>query len=608
MAATGGSVHTATNGQQAGAETQPSLDQVLAALKAIYDPRTTNQVRQDASNFLETAKRSPQAPAQGFQIASDTNNDATLRHFGLSMVEYYIKYVWDWDKDQEAEGMLRNYVLEFAKMLRPQDPAFIRNKVGQLWTELAKRSWGIEWLNMDEQLVELWNATTMHKMFVLNVLETLADEVFSRDDTVAGVRGGDLGEECTEIFMPEATLVELNSSIAKQASRLRCGDEGWLDRFCRLLKQALSSNSSGESEIHDLMTKTLSAILATIRWINLKAVAASDVSTALIQALVRGDTAVRTAAVEAMNVLYSRSPYDDGEFSSIVAPLFNTETVTLFRDAFQWAQVDPRDIDGPKYDFLKKLAETISHLGSWLEMKPSLIPQTADLPDLFALFLTVAQHPSMLVSIPLLHIWARILRSRNLKYQSLEYVRNNFAPLLQLCRQRLIRYESVPDEFEDDTVLFLQEDFDTMPERHAFVGSYRKYCVEVVECIVFTYPVDVIQLVVNESKAEIASQAQLSEGLRGWSSWTSQNRRKNSVIEYGIGNTYSKSSMPVILVDAHLTVVDAVVKGYHRWLELLEERDPQQNVCILSPRLESVPNARPGGRLRQDAEHLAGLV
>jgi hypothetical protein len=31
-------------------------------------------------------------------------------------------------------------------------------------------------------------------------------------------------------------------------------------------------------------------------------------------------------------------------------------------------------------------------------------------------------------------------------------------------------------ESEDPTVQFLVEDIDTVPERHAFVGNYRRYC------------------------------------------------------------------------------------------------------------------------------------
>lgn len=58
------------------------------------------------------------------------------------------------------------------------------------------------------------------------------------------------------------------------------------------------------------------------------------------------------------------------------------------------------------------------------------------------------------------------------------------APLLELCSSRLIRYESLPEDSDDPTLLFLLEDIDTIPERHAFLGNYRRYCSLAIELVV----------------------------------------------------------------------------------------------------------------------------
>ena len=80
-------------------EVQPAssleLSQITNALDAIYDPRSSNEVRQEASSFLEDSKRHPQAPTYGPAIASDRAHSPTLRHFGLSMLEYSIRYTWE---------------------------------------------------------------------------------------------------------------------------------------------------------------------------------------------------------------------------------------------------------------------------------------------------------------------------------------------------------------------------------------------------------------------------------------------------------------------------------------------------------------------------------
>jgi exportin-5 len=40
--------------------------------------------------------------------------------------------------------------------------------------------------------------------------------------------------------------------------------------------------------------------------------------------------------------------------------------------------------------------------------------------------------------------------------------------------------------------MFLNEDIDTVPERHAFVGNYRRYCSSIIEAIVQKRPQEAI--------------------------------------------------------------------------------------------------------------------
>lgn len=262
---------------------QNDLSQVLEALQAIYAPNSSNDTRRQATEYLEQAKRHPEAPSQGYALANDHSQPAALRHYGLTMLEYSIKYNWE-DFTAEQGAGLRGYVIELARNIAEDDPVYIRNKVAQLWTEIAKRSWGAEWLDMDEQLVSLWTNSLHHQAVVLYVLETLSEEVFNREDATAGLRGSDLGRACVEIFTSVAVLVEHLPTRDKSLG-VRCGEEGWLKRLCDNLGWCLQQDYQNQESVRTSAVKSMNALRAAMPWIIPKAIAATHVTEALCKAL-----------------------------------------------------------------------------------------------------------------------------------------------------------------------------------------------------------------------------------------------------------------------------------------------------------------------------------
>lgn len=138
----------------------------------------------------------------------------------------------------------------------------------------------------------------------------------------------------------------------------------------------------------------------------------------------------------------------------------------------------------------------ISNLGNFIEERPLLIPDGCDLPGFFNLLLLIFSSPSLTISIPILNTWAKLLRSDVIG--SSEAMTPLIGPLLETCSQRLIRYESLPEDSEDPSFLYLGEDIDTQPERHAFLGNYRRYCVDVVEIIVRRKPFEAVYHILGQ--------------------------------------------------------------------------------------------------------------
>lgn len=136
--------------------------------------------------------------------------------------------------------------------------------------------------------------------------------------------------------------------------------------------------------------------------------------------------------------------------------------------------------------------QLISYVAAFLEDK-DLDVQSAEGTDIaffFEFMIEILRHQSLTVSIPVLHSWSRLLTAESI--ERMDFVTRLIAPLLEICTQRLVRWENFPEDSEDPTILFLNDDIDTIPERHAFVGNYRRYCSTVIEVIVQKRPHEAI--------------------------------------------------------------------------------------------------------------------
>ncbi|KAF2838622.1 ARM repeat-containing protein [Patellaria atrata CBS 101060] len=526
------------------------LLKILQALQAIYDPRSSNTIRQNASHYLEEAKKSPEAPSHGFTLARDKVQPAPLRHFGLSMLEYAIKYGWE-DFLVEQQSILRKCVTELARSVDEKEPLYLRNKIAQLWTEIAKRCWGAEWMDMDEMLVTLWNTSLEQQGIVLYVLESLSEEVFTREDPTAILRGNELGKACVEIFTPTSVLVEFFPTRDTSVN-VRHADEGWMRRLCVRLDWCLSNDYSKDERIRTCAIKVLSALRATLVWITPKAIHATQCVEHIFKALATTTVPLQKAAVEALYTITGRAHLQDDEFVEIICPMYTPNCITLLSELYSWARVDIHDLDDEKYALSKKLSELLSNLGNYAEAKSQLIPTGHDLRGLMELLFTVLKDPSLVISIPILHTWTKLLKHRDVK----DAVTQFLGGMLELCSQRLVRYENLPENSDDNISLFLNEDFDTLPEKHAFLGNYRRYCVDIVEIITRRAPFEALQHILGQAKA-------LLKNIYG-------------ELPPFQAQDFSKNAIPVLRVDAQISVIESSLRGYLKWLAS-QGGDPQED-------------------------------
>ena len=275
-----------------------TADQTLEGLKqaidAIYNPQSDNDVRKNATLYLDRAKSHPNAPSTGFTLASNTSEPATVRHFGLALLEYTVRYRWH-DLDHDAADSCRRMVIELAQKVDDNEKVFIRNKIAQLWVDIAKKIWPDEWHDLDSQLLQLWQATFAHQMMALHMLEMLSDDAFAKEEYADGSKGGNVGKACSEIFTPLQAYAALFPN-RDQLPYIRAGEEGWFIRLLERLKWSCENLSAGEQPKAAAL-QILSTLRSTMSWIFLRVAATHSCVESLATCLQAPDTDIQTVSV-----------------------------------------------------------------------------------------------------------------------------------------------------------------------------------------------------------------------------------------------------------------------------------------------------------------------
>lgn len=269
-------------------------DQVLQALEVVHNPRSTHNLRQKASQYLEDIKLDKEAPYRGFIFASTRSQPAVVRHYGLGLLGFAIRHCWvDYTDDQRTA--LRDWVLELAQGVTESDPPYIRNKIAELWVETAKRSWVVEWMDMDELLSRLWNGSMPPKLLVLTILDTLSEDIFGHEDTAAALRGTELSRACVDIFTPAAVLTEVFPS-RETSVNVRYGEDGWLARIGDLLEWCI-----GDAKIdglkQDCAVKSLSTLKSVVGWVVPKALMATNSLQRICRCLASSDISIQLVGI-----------------------------------------------------------------------------------------------------------------------------------------------------------------------------------------------------------------------------------------------------------------------------------------------------------------------
>lgn len=191
-----------------------------------------------------------------------------------------------------------------------------------------------------------------------------------------------------------------------------------------------------------------------------------------------------------------------------------------------------------------KTNQMIFNIGRLLEERPSFVPDGSNLGGFFDLLLNVMKNDSLHVSIPALHLWVKLLSSDQVGDSPA--IVTLVGELLDTCSHRLVRFEALPEDSSNPSIMFLNEDVDTMPEKHAFLGNYARFCNQVVELVVQKQPIDALYHILGEADQVLDHVYDAEPAFQP--------------------STYTKTSVPLLRIDAQFTVIEAALKGCLKWL------------------------------------------
>lgn len=279
----------------------PELERITQALNISYDPHSNNETRQNALVFLDGIRARPEAAQYGYLIANDPTQQIPIRQFGLSLIESAIQYQWH-GRSLEEKATVVSWVTSLAIQVTAQDTAYYRNKIAWLWVQLAKRELAATWFDMDQMLLALWETSdtdqvSVKGILVLEILETLSEDICVRDDVMAMLRQEELGQALNEVMVTE-DVYNAHLETRGSAHRVRYSQQGWFVIMCDVLRQ--QAHDGQEKVLVALAGRILRALRPTVTWINLECIVQAQCIESILSVITRSDAQTQIVGQHAL--------------------------------------------------------------------------------------------------------------------------------------------------------------------------------------------------------------------------------------------------------------------------------------------------------------------
>lgn len=199
--------------------------QLALAVEAALNPEIPQDKRHEAYNACEEFKeKSPFCIQCSVYLALNGAN--LVRHFGLQLMEYCVKYKW-YDIDQPSKISFKDVTMSLLHSCKDdiRQQAHLRDALSRVIVEMMKREWPQQWPNLLPELFEIASKGHLQAEIVLLTLLRFIEDVVVLQTLEYAQRRKDLYQhfvlQLEEVFTFLLNLMALHYKMAGNVESVR---------------------------------------------------------------------------------------------------------------------------------------------------------------------------------------------------------------------------------------------------------------------------------------------------------------------------------------------------------------------------------------------------
>ncbi|XP_067636787.1 exportin-5 [Eurosta solidaginis] len=388
--------------QRGGVGNVAALGEELAqAVDLIMRPETAQQSRMEAYMACERFKEeSPLCAQVGLYLASGQQFGQNVKHFGLQLMEYTIKFKWNSISHEEKLFIKENAMKLLHFGVGPAEDAtlaHLKDALSRIIVEMIKREWPQQWTTLLAELSDACTKGEPQTELVLLVFLRLVEDVALLQTIESNQRRKDMYQALTnnmnDIFDFFRRLIELHVTGFRDATA-----------------HGNYQKASAHGRVVEVVLLTLTGF---VEWVSMQHITLNNCKLLQILCILLNDKAFQTNAAECLSQITQRK----GQVKER-RPLLMLFSEEPMRYIYTASQMLPDAITSAaleqNHNFLKKLLNMLSGLAQQIVLLWGKEDGSIQRPQHFEIFLEcllyLARHPSMTVAHGSTLIWNVLLK------------------------------------------------------------------------------------------------------------------------------------------------------------------------------------------------------